>query len=400
MENRQINAVLKASETYADKGYNNYTRNCTTFAKDMSKIAGVPGANSFFKQEEIEYTKKANRQMFLASMATMHTKAGFGAGMTKLTHGNDYNYQGFGNKRATKQDYDRYKNSLSYFKSRPDKADMPNGAVENLRRNKRWITGGTIGTLYDNNLTLDDVQYMLPDKCEALLENLRTITPEGQLDGEIPAELGVIIDLLEHPDRVTAGIKPEIYTRAELKQIRGNLTDMVQKLNLLLLKYYKNDSRIHYQILNMISLLTHGINDADEKFESNYEENYEVGGGDLGSLRYKMMNKKITLPDQAGEDPTKLTSSELEGWMQIYKTPQEAIAQAKRYNELHYNHHQTDAEAKEFEKLTRIKELAKDFAKSHRYMLEKDEYSQQDLDYAFVLEKKEKQVFSDDFLSE
>ena len=184
MENRQINAVLKASETYADKGYNNYTRNCTTFAKDMGKIAGVPGVDSFFRQEEIEYTKKANKQIFLASMATMHTKAGFGEGMTKLTHGDDYNYQGFGNKRATKRDYDRYKNSLSYFKSRPDKADMPNGAVENLRRDKRWITGGTIGKFENKKYNLDDIQDKLPFRCEALLENLRTITPEGKLDGE------------------------------------------------------------------------------------------------------------------------------------------------------------------------------------------------------------------------
>ena len=252
MENRQINAVLKASETYADKGYNNYTRNCTTFAKDMSKIAGVPGADSFFRQEEIEYTNKANKQMFVASMATTHTKAGFGADMTKLTHGNDYNYQGFGNKRATKQDHDRYKNSLSYFKSRPDKADMPNGVVENLRRDKRWITGGPIGMLDYNNYTLDDVQDKLPGRCETLLGNLRTITPDGQLDGEIPAELRNIIDLLEHPDRVLEGIAPKIYTRAELKQIRGRMTDMVQKLNLLLFKYYKNDTRIHYEILNKI----------------------------------------------------------------------------------------------------------------------------------------------------
>ena len=175
---------------------------------------------------------------------------------------------------------------------------------------------------------------------------------------------------------------------------------MVQKLNLLLLKYYKNDPRIHYQILDMISLLNNGIIDADEKFEANYEENYEVGGGDLGSIRFRMMNQKMTLPDQEGENPAKLTPSVLEGWMQIYKTPQEAIAQAKRYNELDYNYHKTNAEEKEYERLMRINELAKDFGKSHRYMLEKDEYSQQDMDYAFALDKKEKQVFSDDFLSE
>ena len=175
---------------------------------------------------------------------------------------------------------------------------------------------------------------------------------------------------------------------------------MIQKLNLLLLKYYKNDPRIHYEVLDMISLLNHGVKDADEKYEANDLEDYEVGGGDLGSLRFKMMNKKMTLPGEQGSRDAELTASELEGWMQIYKTPQEAIAQAKRYTELHFNYNRTDAEEKEYEKLVRINILAKDFSKSHRYMLERDEYSQQDMDYAFALEKKEKQVFTDDFLSE
>ena len=50
----------------------------------------------------------------------------------------------------------------------------------------------------------------------------------------------------------------------------------------------------------------------------------------------------------------------------------------------------TDAEKKEFGKLNRIRTLAGDFDRSHRYMLEKDRYSQQDIDYAFDLQKKEK----------
>ncbi len=60
-----------------------------------------------------------------------------------------------------------------------------------------------------------------------------------------------------------------------------------------------------------------------------------------------------------------------------------------RWNELSHRAH-TEEEESEFQKLSRIDALAKDFAKSHRYMLDKDEYSQQDMDYAFALEKKEK----------
>ena len=40
-----------------------------------------------------------------------------------------------------------------------------------------------------------------------------------------------------------------------------------------------------------------------------------------------------------------------------------------------------------------------DFSRSHRYMMEKDKFSDQDIDYAFALEKKEKDGLSDESLS-
>ena len=35
---KQVNAILQASETYADGGYGCYARNCTTFVKDMAEM--------------------------------------------------------------------------------------------------------------------------------------------------------------------------------------------------------------------------------------------------------------------------------------------------------------------------------------------------------------------------
>ena len=138
-------------------------------------------------------------------MIGSQSKTSFEAAMNKLTHGNDYNYQGFGNKRATKEDYDRYKASMSYFRSAPDKADLPSVDAENLRRDKRWKTGGTIGTYTNQRKMLDDVKENFREKGPQILQLLREITPEGQLDGEIPSELRDILDLLAHLGRSLAG---------------------------------------------------------------------------------------------------------------------------------------------------------------------------------------------------
>ena len=62
VNNRQVNAVLKASKTYADKGYNNYTRNCTTFAREMIvDTARIPGTAPLFKQDKVEFSKNHDR---------------------------------------------------------------------------------------------------------------------------------------------------------------------------------------------------------------------------------------------------------------------------------------------------------------------------------------------------
>ena len=390
VSNRQVNAVLKASRTYADKGYNNYTRNCTTFAKEMIvNTAGVPGTKSLFQQDKVEFSKKNDRQLFGASMITSENKIRFGTNMTKLLHGDDYNYQGFGNKRATKEEYDRYKKSLSYFKGVPDKADLPSVAGENLRRDTRWKTGGMAGTMSRGNNTMDDAKEKLPGRAENLLANIRSITPDGQLEGDIPEELRGILDLLEHIDRATADIAVKLYNPDELRRIRGKMTDLIGKMNLLLYKYYKNDRRIHFDVMKIIDLATGAMEDADYRYQLYIEDN-EVGSGDLGSLRNDMMIKKQTFSSRDGSASVEMTPSMLEGWMQIYKSPDEAIKKAARYKNLETGGRKTDAERKEYDKLMRINELATDFSRSHRYMLDKDGFSRQDMDYAFALEKRER----------
>ncbi len=316
VKNRQVNAVLKASRTYADKGYNNYTRNCTTFAKDMAKAADVPGVDALFKRDDVEFSSKARKQLFGASIITTYSKADFSDYMTKVTHGDNYNYQGFGNKRATAKDYEHYKDSLSYFKAVPTEADMPNAAAENLRRDRRWKTGGTLGKWKNKGKQLDEVKEMIQDNGNQILNILQNITPDGRLDGDLPDELSGIIDMLHHMDRPLQIVGFKLYTRSEMEQMRTGLTDMIQKLNLLLLKYYKNDKRLHFAVLNTINLLNDAIDDVDGRYQQTFgQPEYEIGGGDLGTLRKDMQHSTQTFKLHEGEHDLDITPSEFEGWL-------------------------------------------------------------------------------------
>ena len=89
-----------------------------------------------------------------------------------------------------------------------------------------------------------------------------------------------------------------------------------------------------------------------------------------------------------------LYPSEYEALLQVYKTPQKALEQRARFEDLKQKR-QTEglskAEQKEFEKFLCINDLVLNFQRSHRYMMTKDKFSQQDVDYAFSLAKKERQ---------
>ena len=112
-----------------------------------------------------------------------------------------------------------------------------------------------------------------------------------------------------------------------------------------------------------------------------------------------MMNKKQKFSLEDGTASVEMSASMLEGWIQVCKTPKAAIESAAKYYKLKRSGQKTDEERKEFAKLERIYDLVKDFSSSHRYLLEKEDFSQQDMDYIFALDKKEKTGLSNESLS-
>lgn len=395
---KQINAVLDASVPYADKGYNNYTRNCTSFAKAMMlDVAHIPGGEEIFARDEIRLNTSTNAKIFGASMAALHFETGAESDLNKLITGDDSSYMNFGSKRMTASDYKNYRNSLSFWKRRPSKADSPNAVAENIRRLQGADTGVISKWINRNQDSVDipDARDKLRAGGLQLKGMLEEIAPDSMnkdsMSEELTRIIGTLDDLGQPIAKITYQNKPEYFSRAELREMRSGLSEYIGNLNTLLYKYYKNDRRLHYNIMD----LTHYMNDAIAGLDEAYDtvsDQADLGGGDLGTLRQEMTKYGYMI--SSGGTETGMTPSLYEAYLQIFKTPREAVKKYARYMELK-NKPSTggklsDAERKEFEKLSRVRNLAGDFDRSHRYMLEKDSYSQQDIDYAFDLKKKEK----------
>ena len=232
------------------------------------------------------------------------------------------------------------------------------------------------------------------------IKNLLTqITPAEDLaEGKIPADLQRIISNLERLYMPMLGLlardKDLInISKKEIRTVRTSLSGYISDLNKLLFKYYKNDRRLHEPVLNTISTLNQLIYWLDVSWRKKSEEEVsemDKSDKDLGDIRDKFKNGLYNFT--VNEKKIIMSPSRYESFLQIYKTPKAALDKCIRYFELSdmEEWERSDAEQKEFEKLKRVWDLSESFEKSHNYMLEKEEYSQQDVDYVFSLEKKER----------
>ena len=173
------------------------------------------------------------------------------------------------------------------------------------------------------------------------------------------------------------------------------------------------DNFIH---MNLISLLNYGIIYIDELYANT------VRGGksdeeNPDNIREEMTQKKYTL--KAGGREAEFTPTHYESYIQIYKDPKIAVAKYNCLLELRKKRDERGAwtnkskpviamhnvkshvglekrdemsydEFVELKKLELMEKLALQFDNAHNYMIEKDQYSQQDIDYAFRLNYREK----------
>ena len=132
----QIERIAKASESYTEKGgYGYYTRNCTTFVRDMFREGGIAtdAVDRIFTEEKVRFNSAGHTGLVFANAWNVFYDTDLQRKMGNLTKKNDHSYQGQGNKRVTKADFDRYratKNTSGFGQT----SLAPASAGENMRR--------------------------------------------------------------------------------------------------------------------------------------------------------------------------------------------------------------------------------------------------------------------------
>ncbi len=444
----QVNAILSASEKYAEGGYGFYDRNCTTFVKQMVvDTAHLATGGDIFKQAEVEYSHLANFGMFAASAFDSNSKAGAKNTLMDLAKQDDQTYQNYGNKRVNMKDMGNYFASQKKSGHIINKTFIPGETGERMRRMHGDGTGQISSFQFNDPLKDDNgdvfvgltkLDEAITSYGESIQEKLRNIFPEEGRE-QLPFEVSTLMNTLSglgtplyqlnskienRLDKENTGKSEEnqiqrpdaveqFYTNAdELRTARQELSANIEKVNILLNDYLKNDARIHQDMLNMISLLNYGINYVDKLYRVSSRSGNDTRN--ITDTREKLNFSNITV--RADGKQTDFTPTHYESYIQIYKDPKTAIEKYARLKELRakkkastWTHgffniqgrklkskfgmedddQITYDEAMELRKLERMEELALEFDNSHNYMAEKDAYSQQDIDYAFRLHDKE-----------
>ncbi len=444
----QVSAILNASEKYAEGGYGFYDRNCTTFVKQMVvDTAHLATGGDIFKQSEVEYSHLANFGMFGASAFDSNEKAGAKNTLMDLAEKDDQTYQNYGNKRVTMKDMGNYFASQKKGGHIINKTFIPGETAERMRRLQGDGTG-QIGSFNFNEPLKDDdgdvsvglskIDEAITSYGETVQGKLSEIFPE-ETRAQLPYEVLTLMNTLNgmgaplyqlnakiqnRLDQENEGKSEEnqiqrqdaieqFYTNAdEIRTARQELSGNIEKVNILLNNYLKNDARIHQDLMNLISLLNYGINYVDKLYQLTSRSGND--SRNITDTREKLNFSTITV--RADGNEANFTPTHYESYIQIYKDPKTAVEKYARLKELRAkkkastwthgfmniqgrklkskfgmeNDEQiTYDEAIELRKLERLEELALEFDKSHNYMTEKDAYNQQDIDYAFRLHDKE-----------
>ncbi len=196
---KQVNAILQASETYADGGYGYFARNCTTFVRDMAKIAHLPVSDKLFELEEVGFSTLANLGRIASDVMGENNVSGLEEGLVSNSQREDQSYANYGNNRVTEEDFDTLKWSTKGGPSEIKETYIPASVGQKLRTE----TTGQIGSFYykgniedSDEYNLEEIQREIDKQGVALKEIfVRQMLPEAtQTNKKIPSELNKSIN--------------------------------------------------------------------------------------------------------------------------------------------------------------------------------------------------------------
>lgn len=428
--------IAEASEKYTERGgYGYYERNCTTFVRDMFRVGGIPEAtiNSIFTEEKVRFDASANSYVIGVNALGSFFDASNQRKMGTLMTSEDLSYQGWGNKRVTKKDFDIYKATKNAGRFRFIKALSPAAAGENMRRmtgeagqlgSYRYAPDSmkdspeqTAGQIYPRGIT----RYSLPGEAirtaalalRGKIYELLTEEQKSQIANDkrnkVPFAVWLlslgrvgerIRELGDEGNHFARRMTPEEARRTDIgSRVTSNILkgayNATSKEMAEISRYYQtvlgSDSRINTEVMNLLSTMQITLEMLDESYRWK-----KIAGDELGDLREQMSGslKRIIIGNVAVD----MTPTHYESYLQIYETPKDAVEAYSRYLQLKAQRAEAGGDnpdnwngktVSEWERLSRTEALACNLDQSHRQMLEQSSFSQSDIDYVFRLRVKE-----------
>jgi hypothetical protein len=415
----QVGRILKESEHYAQGGYSYYSRNCTTFVRDMTVNVGqiISDGDAIFSEAEVRYDAVSGLGKIGFGAIETYSNASAKNNMAELADKDDLSYQNFGNKRLTQEDVDRYKKSVKnpVFTKR---TLIPALVGENLRMNKggkgiissyehtgngKKVSDATsIGVIYGelkndakalafalNDLLTDDDIAALPENLRMLVGNMQYIGIDHlqtalELIDKRYVENGAMGDIKVH----------EYLTDIEILNTRINMSDESDLLSELYYTYLKGDKRLNTLVMNTLSQIQRAVTMLDAAYRDRLNSKLFQTEGDLGNVGARLNTGEVTLviPGKGDCKNIFLPATVFEAYLQLYNFDIERLLRdyvpfievsaipAKR---------RTNAQKSTYKRLKNVFDRAKPFVNAHRYMLERKSYTQQDINYAMNLAMRE-----------
>ncbi len=432
---KQAVAIAEASEKYTEQGgYGYYTRNCTAFVRDMLRVGGLPEetVNSIFKEHQVQFDAEANLGFFATNAINPILDANVQRKFKELMKSDDKSYQGMGNKRVTKQDFDIYTktkntNGLRIVKSLSSAAageDMrrmtdPEGQLGSYRyisERHRKSPGQTAETvrfagIYAFNSIAREIERAAWALRKKLDEQVLTAAQMGQIErndafaqwyGFHMPGVGTAIDELgdkgEQIKRRT-GMTDEQAKTADIAdyitpdEVKNAYEITLKEMNQISTFYqtiFGSDSRINTEVMNLLSTMQIGVTELNETYQRQRKASDE---GDIGTLREKMILGKYKI--RSGNMEVEMSPTHYESYLQIYKEPEVAIRSYKKFMELDEEKKAgrdkkwSKKKSAEWKVVSRNEGLARQLDQSHREILNQNSFAQSDIDYAFRLRRME-----------
>ncbi|WP_029322126.1 hypothetical protein [Butyrivibrio sp. AE3004] len=427
----QVGTILKESERYAEGGYGYYSRNCTTFVRDMTvKFAKIaPEGDSIFKEAEVGFSARDNIGKWLGYGAETYLTAGLRNDLARYSTNEDQTYQNYGNKRVTANDMQSFDRTDKGLADRM--ALIPSETGENLRfesgNNGQISSYEYTGKEGEDITQLEDKLnvVMLAERINTEAKSLRrnifdAVTHELLISG--PEDLQSFVYGLKNGGEAYQGLNKlkstliarlikdgkdievdkklhEVVDEDHIKEARRAVAKTLNELATIYDKYLGRDKRLENPIMNMISLCQLAVVYLDNEY-AKYVENKNLNNkeDDLPESAYKRLNKetKTEYKDSNNEEFNykNMTPSRFEAFMQMNgfdadKAMEQYHEGTRLYIREGNKEKLTSAEKKKLETFKRVLSAADSFMNSHRYILEKDILDKQDVMYIIKLIKGE-----------